>query len=234
MLANEHGVYFDSKESDYFLLELTDDLLGKELAIRGSPDDDAVVCTVDATFRLRSVHTSNTQLAVQEGITRHHGSNYYEMVASKGNTRRITEMLSMYQYHGPDVLDAMPDGILACSNLLDSVPADEAEIRTALKDTVLLNGAYRKPAPQYIARFLDIFSTLVTTEAWSLSGITVGIVKEAIVQQFGDEFSPEVLDHMLKSFGQVNEEVWSLDETRVAEFYAHELFRSQKAQPCLQ
>lgn len=235
MLTNEwDNVYLDSKESNCFLLELTDDLLDKELVIRGSPEDDAVVCTADKTFRLRSVHTSNTQLVVHAGTTRHHGSNYYEMVASKGNTCRIAEMLSMYPYHGPDVIDTIPDGILTWHSLRDSIPADEAEIRMALKDAVLLDGAYRKLAPQYIARFLDIFATLVTTEAWSVSGIAVGIVKEAIAQQFGDEFSPEVLDHMLRSFGQVDKQVWSLDETRVAEFYAHELFRSQRARHVLQ
>ena len=59
---------FDANEIE--LLELPDDLLqrareGEELVFKGGPDEEAVLCTSDATYRLKRVETSNTLLLMR-------------------------------------------------------------------------------------------------------------------------------------------------------------------------
>lgn len=59
---------FDANEIE--LLELPDDLLqrareGEELIFKGAPDEEAVLCTSDATYLLKRVETSNTLLLMR-------------------------------------------------------------------------------------------------------------------------------------------------------------------------
>jgi sister chromatid cohesion protein DCC1 len=59
---------FDANEIE--LLELPDDLLqrareGEELVFKGGPDEEAVLCTSDATYLLKRVETSNTLLLMR-------------------------------------------------------------------------------------------------------------------------------------------------------------------------
>ena len=75
-----YGRDFDANEVE--LLELPDDLLAKvqsgeeELCFKGGPDDEAVLCTSDATYLVKRVETSNTLLLMQPpgGITPRDGA----------------------------------------------------------------------------------------------------------------------------------------------------------------
>ena len=64
-----YGRDFDANEVE--LLELPDDLLAKvqsgeeELCFKGGPDEEAVLCTSDATYLVKRVETSNTLLLMQ-------------------------------------------------------------------------------------------------------------------------------------------------------------------------
>ena len=67
-------------EDNYLLLELPEELMHCDLRIRGTPEDEAVICTDNKTFKVCSVQTSNTRLIIgEDGQVHFKGSNYLRL-----------------------------------------------------------------------------------------------------------------------------------------------------------
>lgn len=212
-------------EDNYLLLELPEELMHCDLRIRGTPEDEAVICTDDKTFKVCSVQISNTRLIIDEdGQVHFKGSNYLEMVPSRGSVERIKRILASQPYHGPDMKDVTSE-IVSMRWLKENIPACDAEIREALRDAVLIDDSYRELARSYVKRFLNILFLLIVSESWDVNDLKVLSAMDAFETQFPGEFTPSLVEHLLQRFCVDGRQ---LSSKQIATFFAHELFLAQK------
>jgi hypothetical protein len=212
-------------EDNYMLLELPEELMHEDLEIRGSPEDEAVLCTANKTFKLRSVQISNTQLVIDESDqVNFTGSSYLEIFPTKGNVERIKSVLALQPYCGPDMDDTTKE-IVSMEWLKENIPACDAEIQEALKDAVLINNSYRALSRPYIKRFLDILFLLIVSESWDPQNLDTSSIIEAFDVQFSGEFTRDVVEHLFQRFCECGKQ---LSSVQLATFFAHELFLGQK------
>lgn len=212
---------------EYFLVELSDDLLAKEsLIIKGS--DEAVLCTQSGdTFALRSVSLSNTQILLQrqqQNASRscavHIGSEYVEVVRVKPDLEPLLQMLKKHPYDGETFFT--PE--LTLEHLHSTLPASDAEIDAVLAaNAVLVDGCYRVCATEYKEHFLKLLVALMAEE--NLNGDIPVVQLQRLFLQIEDFPSAEVVHHLLVQFGTIKDDnLWTKAEEKIAIFFADRLF----------
>src|ERR1700735_3995455 len=106
-------VFITRNNNHIHLLEISDpslqDCLKNNTAeIKGSDEDEAVLCTPTQTFRLRQVHTSNSHLILSPSASTaglnliHSSTDFLEAVPIAGKTDRLESMLRSCAYDGLD------------------------------------------------------------------------------------------------------------------------------------
>lgn len=134
----------------YRLMEVADPRVaeaiesGKNLYIRGGPDDDAVLCTEKETFRLRELVTSNMFLVAEKDAR-----NGRAFVVGKPTTTievsfmsrapgidQVAAALKAYPYNGatPEELAFAGLDQLHCTRLFHVIQASDAEINQFLTE----------------------------------------------------------------------------------------------------
>ena len=133
---------------------------GKELIIRGCEKDSAVFCTNKETFDVKECKTSNSLILVDDLITSKNNmseymssdsdlqatvitqkafcekSRYLELKRKIPHTLRLRDMLSKAPYKGEVEEDTISENtnFYSTRDLLNSIPASEAELMKSLKD----------------------------------------------------------------------------------------------------
>ena len=133
---------------------------GKELIIRGCEKDSAVFCTNKETFDVKECKTSNSLILVDDLITSKNNmseymssdsdlqatvitqkafcekSRYLELKRKIPHTFRLRDMLSKAPYKGEVEEDTISENtnFYSTRDLLNSIPASEAELMKSLKD----------------------------------------------------------------------------------------------------
>ncbi len=152
----------------------------RRLLVKATGDDDddvVVICSRDATFRVREVHTSNLQLvlrtapsqdAVRDATVVAGMTTYLEMAPFAGNTAQaLRSLLAPFPYdgeegggeggHAGDAFDR-----LLCERLFDALPGSDAAIARALSEAgaIVVGGRYRLPSGAYLCSlFKDLFAS---------------------------------------------------------------------------
>lgn len=158
----------------YRLLELSETSLLdslSELCIKGTDEEEAILCTQDKTFLLREVHTSNLHLLVDptSGQCMEMGKCLLEVRCVPARLEALKKALQAAPYEGPDAPSPSDECIahLHHQRIFERFQGSEREIRSFLlcNDAILIDGHYRMLSAEYHSRFLrTLTSTLALYE----------------------------------------------------------------------
>ncbi|KIM75108.1 hypothetical protein PILCRDRAFT_688558 [Piloderma croceum F 1598] len=237
----EHTLRFSPTSSkdvaSFKLLELPPDLCAliesavpPTLTIKGHPSEEAVLCTSNKTYAIRSVVLSNTVLVVTRSpggneedtdtiVIRDQVKEVLELVPSVPRLHKLGVLLRGMGYdegqdeEGMDVDDDILDGDddrppkrrkLTYPDAQREIQASEAELSTALKSQhiLILNGALRPITPSYLTTVLElVLTTLISHGLPHTSAVPVKDVVDALAEEY--EVKKEVGRQVLEWFGEI-------------------------------
>lgn len=181
---------------EYKLLELDKNLAdhlekGEQLLIKGSDDENAVLCTKDKTYDLLECETSNSLLLVNglrfpadiksaeqrqildvtiTGIFH----TYLSPVPGRPKLRKLKELLLKSAYRGPELeYQIIPSDLYTLENLQSVIQASNEELENVLKDlnVIVIDGKIRILELEYHFRVLSYMLKLLDENSWPLDGV---------------------------------------------------------------
>lgn len=249
--------------SKYRLLELSDTSLldsllgGTELCIKGTDEEEAILCTEEKTFLLRQVHTSNLHLLVDpmSGQCMEMGKCLLEVQCVPARLEALKRALQEAPYEGPDVPPSDKCiSPLHHQRIFERFQGSEREIRSFLlsNDAILIDGHYRILSAEYHTRFLrTLTSTLALYEINIKDAIDIVRLVKLIVgdsENVGDykvKGDEDIIDddddddeeHVLRKEFPENivahlltryiTKEGVLDEIKISRFYVRQLLRAR-------
>ncbi|KAG8720777.1 hypothetical protein FRC08_018236 [Ceratobasidium sp. 394] len=252
--TGEYQLRFSAPELDnyreppqYCLVELSADIVdlvkkGKpNITIRGSPDDDAVLCTQDKTYALRSVTLSNNFLIVSaasgfgigsksaetnELVISGEATEILELVPTVPRLENILSHLKGCEYYDEEsdeetyesnVNDPLRRRRVTLENLRSTVQASDTELEAGLRKAKVLNlnGTLRPLPASQLAEML--VTTLLTIASRGLPRPPNPIPLSDLTAHLEDDFqySPAVVKQVASWYGVVSgkgsEPIWEAD-----------------------
>jgi sister chromatid cohesion protein DCC1 len=225
----------------YRLLELSDPALlnavkvGSTLYVKGRPEEEAVMCSNDCTFRVREIHTSNLHLFLEGNTITELTTSLLEAKKVPGRLNKLREYLEACPFEGPDEEVPLEDlKRLEMDTLFSEIQASDEEIRIFLADSgaILVDGKYRMMGSSYLCRFFKMLFSLLTINDLDLDG---EVEKDRILEIFeseSDEFPPKIIEHLLTVYaspGETNSDELKVlfDQRRICRFFAEELLMAR-------
>ncbi|KAF8482774.1 sister chromatid cohesion protein Dcc1 [Russula ochroleuca] len=227
------------------LLELPPDLCrliessvdDPSLMIKGGPEDDAVLCTSDKTYNIRSVTLSNSVLVVSpvphidggedQVIIQDSLNELLELVPAVPKLHRMNVMLQEHEWeegYEEEDEDESLEGIFKAKRkrftLEDAqieLQASEQEIAQALKEKhmLIIDGALRPLSPTYLHKILE----LLLMHLVSLSQLhdAASVLELSRSLEYEHEVRREVTLQVMRWFGEVDvaDERWKMDVEKV-------------------
>jgi len=250
------------QESGKFrLLELPPDLLKSiesnhnsslTWAIKGDPAEDAVLCTDDKTYSIRSVSLSNSILVVTPGevqdqiVIRDTSRELLQVAPILPKAHRLVGLLRGREYDEgrEDLDDDMLDdeqgtqsqqqakkGYLTYAQALAEIQASEAELAKALKDRriLLINGTLRPIAASYLSTILELLLNSLVSLQQKHDSASVGVLTETL--QDDHDIRPEVTKQVMGWFGDVDEHHWRMAVPSVLKQVGMGILRAYRHDP---
>ena len=213
---------------DIYLVEVSEDLLKNEssLWIRGSPEDEATLCTDKQSFRLKFVQTSNTlMLAEADGSVHMMTHSYLEIAPTRPNFDRLEKLLC------ENTLDshykAQSVGVLTHKFLLENIPSSQQEIMDFVSDrAVLLNDSYWSLTPYLEHKFCRTLLKLLDDGTGEVTHEEYDKVLQLLQEFHDDEFLPEVSAALLPRYLE-NSRPLSLKRDAVISAIVHGLLQNK-------
>ncbi|KAG8746962.1 hypothetical protein FRC10_002761 [Ceratobasidium sp. 414] len=272
-IVGEYQLRFSAFELDgyqeppqYCLVELPPDIVdlvkqGKpNITIRGQPDDDAVFCTQDKTYALRSVTLSNNFLIVSAASGSALGSKsvetndlvitgeaaeILELVPTVPRLENILSHLKGCEYHDDEsdeetyesnVNDPLRRRRVTLESLRATVQASDTELEDGLRKAKVLNlnGTLRPLPATYLAEIL--VTTLLTIASRGLPRPPKPIPLGELMVHLEDDFqhSPAVVEQVATWYGIVSgkgdKQTWEADIKGIVGDIGIGLLRRQDAQ----
>lgn len=221
------------------LLELSDGNLmeviqaGGRLKMKGTGQDEVILCSDQRTFRVREIHTSNTHMLVgREGKVRELSKNLLEAKMIPAKVERLRELLEACPYEGPDERPEQSSlQKLEISRLLDSVQGSDEELKATLLDygAIIVDGYYRLPSSEYLCRFFKLLFSLLTMADLDING---DLTKQSILELFSEEqeeFPTNTIEQLLNVYANKvsSDELLHFNDRRICRFYAEELLKAR-------
>ncbi|KAI9509500.1 sister chromatid cohesion protein Dcc1 [Russula earlei] len=239
------------------LLELPPDLCkliessvdDPNLAIKGGPDDDAVLCTPDRTYNIRSVTLSNTVLVVSPStsvdvdggeaqvVIQDSLSELLELVPAVPKLHRMNALLKEHEWEEGHEDDESFGKVRRRRFTLDEarteLQASERELAKALKEkhVLIIDGALRPLSPSYLHKILELLlmhlvSLSQPTDAASVLELTRSL-------EYEHEVRREVTLQVMRWFGEVDaaDELWKMDVGEVVRQVGLGILRRHKSDP---
>ncbi|KAF2879677.1 hypothetical protein ILUMI_26483 [Ignelater luminosus] len=234
-------VYFTSKNlhnNNYRLLQLDNHLLetlnkGDSIRIKGTENENAVLCTDTRTYDILETETSNSLLLVQglrfkdslkanseRSISKVTASgifyDYLEVKVSKPRLHRLYEILNKTLYKGPEYeKDVNDDDLFTYSDLLNNIQASKKELNDALASMhiVKMNDKIRLLDLEYHFRILSYMLRLIDDNSWGLDEIDY----ETTINSLNELAPFEVLNSLFDLYTEESKIVDSLQLYRYKE-----------------
>ncbi|QRV93859.1 sister chromatid cohesion protein [Ceratobasidium sp. AG-Ba] len=249
--VGEYELRFSAPERDgykeppqFCLMELPADIVelvkkgDNNLTIRGQPDDDAVFCTKDKTYALRSVTLSNNFLIVStnsgtpidsrtekidEIVISGEAAEILELVPTVPRLENILGHLKGCEYYDEEsdeetyesnVNDPLRRRRVTFEDLRSIVQASDTELESGLRKSKILNlNGTLRPLPP--TRLLDILVlTLVTIASQGLPEPPKPIPLRELSTHMEDDFqtSPAVMEQLASWYGCISKDnMWEMD-----------------------
>ncbi|KAH9944705.1 sister chromatid cohesion protein Dcc1 [Amylocystis lapponica] len=225
---------------------------GNALTIKGQAHEDAVLCTQDKTYALRSVVLSNSVLVVappphgggdpsREVVIRDQLNEILELVPSVPRLHTLEGLLKGQAYDegqegegmargedGPPVREPAPR--VSYKEAQATVQASDTELARGLKDrrVLSLEGNLRPVAPSYLTAILELLLNEIVSQ--SLHGAApVEALSSALARDH--ELKREVCEQVMAWFGRVEDGKWEMDAAAVVREIGLGVLRTHKDKP---
>jgi sister chromatid cohesion protein DCC1 len=252
-MTSQHELSFSaravSEDGLYKLLELPPDLCSLiesqlqdpptssnlSLCVKGGPTDDAVLCTPNQTYAIRSVSLSNSVLVVtapQDGehddesaidsdavVIRDQVNEILELTRAVPKLHKLDALLRGSVYNGEDDEDEdeQIDSGMSYETAQEEIQASQGEIDAAMKARKILDlrGRLRPVAPSHLHTILELILTQLAS--LSLSGNTEALPFKQLSTALDEEHQiPRTVTwQVMEWFGEMvpgaNETKWKMD-----------------------
>ncbi|KAG1862584.1 sister chromatid cohesion protein Dcc1 [Suillus subalutaceus] len=193
------------------------------LCIKGHPTEDAVLCTSEKTYAVRSVVLSNTVLVVTPSRSDPDGTVHIrdqlheilELVPVVPKLHKLSILLRDMEYDEGDEDRQATMPKYSYEQARREIQASEAEFVRGLKERriLVLEGQLRPIAPAHLSTILELLLNYLIS--LSLSHLAAAI--EELVSALADEHEiPRAVSNQVISwFGDVKEGLWKMDADAV-------------------
>ncbi|CCM05006.1 uncharacterized protein FIBRA_07205 [Fibroporia radiculosa] len=217
--------------------------------IKGSPEEDAVLCTPDKTYAIRSVVLSNSVLVVTPGplavdesgmgreaaVIRDQLSEILELVPSVPKLHKLDTLLRGAEYgeehEDEDGVesegdDKLPRQKLSYQEARDMLQASDAELDRGLRERriLILDGRIRPIAPSYLTTILELILTHLVSLSLRHDAASVDELSSALEE--GYDIRRDVCEQILCWFGQTHEKKWRMDVNSIVKEVGLGILRS--------
>ncbi|KAI9014689.1 sister chromatid cohesion protein Dcc1 [Gaertneriomyces semiglobifer] len=219
------------------------------LTIRGNDNDEAVICTPNQTYTVRSVQSSNALLiaAPSEAMSRTYEvqtalSCYHELSLTRPRLDRLRSLLSQSYYTGPvdesRNVGKRQEGIqtlemLDFDALKSRIQASDAELTAGLEElgAVCLDGFWRLLSPEYQESTLKFILVSAAAEDIPLERMSLSGCLDMIDEE---DIPPSIVKHILQFYAERTETsetdtIYTLSQYKIARFFGKQLLASAEA-----
>ncbi|KAF8238753.1 hypothetical protein L208DRAFT_1354508 [Tricholoma matsutake] len=252
----EYDISFSSSSSteagSFKLLELPKDLCNLletaiqisnpfSLKVKGQANEDAVLCTNDKTFTMRSVMLSNSVLVVTSPpdgssdygvVIRDQVSEIMELTPSVPKLHKLAITSRGREYdEGQEDDDVQADDQgkrLSYEDVRAQIQASDDEFNRALKDRHILNinGKLQPIAPSYLSLLLELILNLLVSLSLPYDGASVEELSSTLADEH--EIAKGVSTQVMSWFGNIREGKWSMDINAVSREIGLNILRHHK------
>ncbi|KJA30199.1 hypothetical protein HYPSUDRAFT_125678 [Hypholoma sublateritium FD-334 SS-4] len=238
------------------LVELTPDLItlienairdheDLSLTIKGQPNEDAVLCTYDRTFNMRSIGLSNTFLVVTP-IPDEHASKFaddalairdqvqevIELIPCVPKLHKLTGLLRERQYDDAtederDDDDGAPR--FTYDDAKAEIQASHAELDKGLRDRriLVINNELRPITSAYLSRLLELILNMLVSLSMKHASASVEGLTSALAD---DHEVPRMISTQIMSwFGELKDGRWKMDVEAVVRQVGLGILRNHRA-----
>ncbi|KAF8558056.1 hypothetical protein OG21DRAFT_1504749 [Imleria badia] len=212
------------------------------LSIKGHPTEDAVVCTADKTYTLRSVVLSNTVLVVTPSRTDPDGTVHVrdqlhevlEVVPSVPRLHKLAVLLRGMEYDEGDEDRRASLPRYSYEQAREEIQASEAQLNVGLRERriLVLDGYLRPIAPAHLNTILELFLNYLVSLSLSHDAAPVDDLVSALADDH--DVPREVSSQVMSWFGQVGEGTWKMDVKAVVAEIGLGILRHHKHEPILE
>ncbi|KAF8974485.1 sister chromatid cohesion protein Dcc1 [Flammula alnicola] len=212
----EYNFHFSPSSSNeagsFKLIELTPDLTALltsainndedlSLTIKGQPNEDAVLCTADKTFSMRSIGLSNTVLVVTPVsdecasefvddalMIRDQLKEVIELAPAVPKLHKLSFLIRDRQYDetNEDEHEANDSTVrFTYQDARAEIQASDAELDKGLKDRriLIINNELRPIAPSYLNRLLELILNLLVSLSMKHTSVSVEELSSALADE---------------------------------------------------
>lgn len=242
----------------YKLVELTPDLTSLienaikndedlRLCIKGQSNEDAVLCTADKTFGMRSIGLSNTilvvtpvpdncsaELAEDAVVIRDQLNEVIELVPAVAKLQKLSVLIRDRQYdEGNEEEVEEHDGTVRFTydEAKSEIQASDAELDKGLRDRriLIINNELRPIAPDYLNRLLELFLNLLVSLSMKHASASVEKLSSALAENH--EVSRVVSTQIMSWFGEIKDGKWTMDVDAVVKELGLGILRNHRHEP---
>jgi len=241
----------------YKLLQLTPDLISLiehaldngealRLTIKGDPEDDAVLCSAEKTYGMRSIGLSNTLLVVtpvpddfasqfadDAVVIRDQLKEIIELTPSVPKLHKLSRVRKDRQYDESLEEDDEDDTVkrYTYEDARRDVQASDAELRSALKEKriLIINHELRPIAPSYLDTLLELVLNLLVSLSMQHTSASVEALSTALVE--GHEVSRAVSTQIMSWFGEIQDGKWKMDVNAIVREVGLGVLRNHRHDP---
>ncbi|KAF8640021.1 hypothetical protein AX17_001265 [Amanita inopinata Kibby_2008] len=192
------------------------------LSVRGQANEDAVLCTRDKTFALRSVVLSNSLLIVTANDTastlvdiRDQVGDVLEPVPCVPRLHKLQTLLKGRVYDEGHATGADNVGQDESRHTYDQaremIQASDGELDRALKDRriLIINGELQPISPSYLRQVLELLLNVLVS--LSLSHDAAPVNELALILANDHEVEQTVTKQIMSWFGRITGDMWEMD-----------------------
>ncbi|KAG1802728.1 sister chromatid cohesion protein Dcc1 [Suillus plorans] len=209
------------------------------LFIKGHPTEDAVLCTLQKTYAVRSVVLSNSVLVVTPSRSDPDGTVHIrdqlheilELVPVVPKLHKLSILLRDMEYDEGDEDKQATMPKYSYEQARSEIQASEAEFVLGLKERriLVLEGQLRPIAPAHLSTILELLLNYLISMSLSHQAAPI----EELVSVLADEHEiPRVVSKQVMSwFGDVKEGLWKMDVDAVIRELGVGIFRHHRHNP---
>lgn len=226
-ISIKYGRLFGAHQ-DLSLLEVDDGILTEIMqngvTIRGSRDEEAVLCTSSKTYAIKFVATSNSvflippqNLVLQDEEDHRHpqtegdkpsagafklAPGHMELIQIAPRLEKLKSLLSERPYKEDEIGAEMEmRGLYRWEDLLENIQASEEELRVGLKGlaAVEIEGYWRIVDGKFMGCLLDVLILNCVQHDWPLNALKAADILPTLEQ---DGYSRRIAMHCLEVYGK--------------------------------
>ncbi|CAK5275615.1 unnamed protein product [Mycena citricolor] len=214
------------------------------LTIRGNSTEDAVLCTEESTYAIRSVVLSNTILVVSADsdnaetvVIQDEVNEILELAPTVPKTHRLSSLLKGCEYD--DIHDSEeepaptnPASVMTYASARASIQASDAELTRALRAQRILTirNELRPIALSYLSSILETMLNLIIAQNMTPAAIPAEEVSATLADE--NEISRAVSSQVMGWFGEVRDDgMWTMDVEGVVKEIGLGVLRQHRVEP---